>query len=289
MYQSLFQDDFAKELREVYRAALCNSEPDVAEKAVLEEYADCLTDEEDAAVFWLALAHEQWKAGCLTQQVKDQATYWSTHGAELRFTEAAIQCVMQKLHEPMPSPKKRMPPKNIYKDWNDGDVFRYEWADTDSLPPEWTDRTLYVQKIGTYHTGEKDEPIVWFKLSRVGEGGDELGAFQRAEFLPMYTFDEDYFSVERYSPESERAEYAFSAEQRPCAFNQKRQVPVYRCWLSVRKTDLKRFHFVGNDPEPQVPRNEYIPRFAMELELVLSKTLEQDVARANLHLKKYWK
>ena len=105
----------------------------------------------------------------------------------------------------------------------------------------------------------------------------------------MYTFDEDYFSVERCSPESERAEYAFSAEQRPYAFNQKLQVPVYRCWLSVRKTDLKRFRFIGNAPEPQVPRNEYIPRFAMELELVLSKTLEQDVARANLHLKKYWK
>ena len=289
MYQSLFQDDFAKELREVYRAALCNSEPDVAEKAVLEEYANCLADEEDAAVFWLALAHEQWKAGCLTQKGMEQAEYWSTHGAELRFTEAAIQRVMQKIHEPMPSPKKRMPPKNICKDWNNGDVFQYEWADTDSLPPEWTDRTLYVQKIGTYHTGEKDEPIVWFKLSRVGEGGDELGAFQRAEFLPMYTFDEDYFSVERCSPESERAEYAFSAEQRPYAFNQKLQVPVYRCWLSVRKTDLKRFRFIGNDPEPQVPRNEYIPRFAMELELVLSKTLEQDVARANVHLKKYWK
>lgn len=123
MYQSLFQDDFAKELREVYRAALCNSEPDVAEKAVLEEYANCLTDEEDAAVFWLALAHEQWKAGCLTQKGMEQAEYWSTHGAELRFTEAAIQCVMQKLHEPMPSPKKRMPPKNICKDWNNGDVF----------------------------------------------------------------------------------------------------------------------------------------------------------------------
>ena len=185
--------------------------------------------------------------------------------------------------------KKRMPPKNICKDWNNGDVFRYEWADTDSLPPEWTDRTLYVQKIGTYHAGEKDEPIVWFKLSRAGEGGDELGAFQRAEFLPMYPFDEDYFSVERCSPESERAEYAFSAEQRPYVFNQKLQVPVYRCWLSVRKTDLKRFRFIGNAPEPQAPANEYIPRFAMELELVLSKTLEQDVARANLHLKKYWK
>ena len=105
----------------------------------------------------------------------------------------------------------------------------------------------------------------------------------------MYTFDEDYFSVERCSPESERAEYAFSAEQRPYVFNQKLQVPVYRCWLSVRKTDLKRFRFIGNAPEPQAPANEYIPRFAMELELVLSKTLEQDVARANLHLKKYWK
>lgn len=75
MYQSLFQDDFAKELREVYRAALCNSEPDVAEKAVLEEYANCLADEEDAAVFWLALAHEQWKAGCLTQKGMEQAEY----------------------------------------------------------------------------------------------------------------------------------------------------------------------------------------------------------------------
>lgn len=289
MYRSLFQDDFAKELREVYTSALHNGGPDAAEKIMLADYKDCLEDDEDAAVFWLTLAHEQWKAGCLTQKVMKQAEDWSTHGAGLRFTEAAIQRVMQKIHSPMPSPKKRMPPKNICKDWNDGDVFRCEWADPDSLPPELADRTLYVQKIGTYHTGEKEEPIVWFKLSRAGEGGDELGAFQRAEFLPMDTFDENYLSVERCSPESERAEYAFSAEQRPYVFNQNLQVPVYRCWLSVRKMDLKRFHFVGNAPEPQVPRNEYVPRFAMELELVLSKTLEQDVTRAYQHLKKYWK
>ena len=49
------------------------------------------------------------------------------------------------------------------------------------------------------------------------------------------------------------------------------------------------YRSVGNAPEPQVPRNEYVPRFAMELELVLSKTLEQDVTRAYQHLKKYWK
>lgn len=287
MYQSLFQDDFAKELRKVYRAALCNSEPDTAEKIMLAD--DCLEDDEDAAVFWLTLAHEQWRAGCLTQQVMERAEYWSTHGAELRFTEAAIQHVMQKIYSPMLSLKKRMPPKNICKDWNNGDVFRYEWADPDSLALELADRTLYVQKIGTYHTGEKDEPIVWFKLSRAGEGGDELAAFQRAEFLPMYTFDENHLSVERCSPESERAEYAFSAEQRPYTFNQNLQVPVYRCWLAVRKMDWKRFHFVGNDPEPEVPQNEYVPRFAMELELVLAKTLEQNVTRAYLHLKRYWK
>ena len=46
---------------------------------------------------------------------------------------------------------------------------------------------------------------------------------------------------------------------------------------------------VGNAPEPEVPANEYVPRFAIELELVLSQTLEQDVTRAYLHLKKYWK
>lgn len=89
---------------------------------------------------------------------------------------------------------------------------------------------------------------MWFKLSRTGEGGDELEGFQRAEFLPMYTFDEDYLNMERSSPESERAEYAVSAEQRPYVFNQNLQVPVYRCWLSVRKMDLKWFHFVGNAP-----------------------------------------
>ena len=287
MYRNLFQDDFAKELREVYKAALCNSEPDAAEKAMLEEYADCLADEEDAAVFWLVLAHEQWKAGCLTQKVKNQATYWSTHGANLRFTEAAIQRVMQMIHEPMPSPKKRMPPKNICVDWNNGDVFRYDWSSPETLPPELASKTLYVQRIGTYHAGRNTDPIVWFKLSSHAENGSCLDTFRRAEFLPMYTFTEAYLSMDRISPESERAEYAFHIEQQAYSFNQKLQVLAYRCWLEVRKTDLKRFHFIGNDASPGAPSNEFIPKFSVELELLTSKTLEQDILRAYSHLENH--
>ena len=103
----------------------------------------------------------------------------------------------------------------------------------------------------------------------------------------MYTFTEAYLSMERISPESERAEYAFHTEQQAYSCNQKLQVLAYRCWFEVRKTDLKRFHFIGNDASPGAPSNEFIPRFAVELELLLSKTLEQDVLSAHLQLKKY--
>ena len=106
----------------------------------------------------------------------------------------------------------------------------------------------------------------------------------------MYTFDEDYFSVERCSPESERAEMPFLREQRPYAFNQKLQVPVYRCWLSGLQDGFEAVSFYRKTPRNRRRREMNIFRDSRwSWNLVLSKTLEQDVARANLHLKKYWK
>ena len=59
--------------------------------------------------------------------------------------------------------KRECRQKNICKDWNNGDVFRYDWSSPEMLPPELASKTLYVQRIGTYHAGRNTDPIVWFK------------------------------------------------------------------------------------------------------------------------------
>src|SRR4051794_18332600 len=67
----VFSDDLACEVRDQYRALLGDGRDGVAATdSLLDAFGEALADPDSAAVFWLALAVVQWRAGRIEERVK---------------------------------------------------------------------------------------------------------------------------------------------------------------------------------------------------------------------------
>lgn len=70
----IFSDDTAADVRDDWREAITDGlEPALATKKLVAAYRDVLDDEDEAAVFWLALAAVQARTGRLQDEVRDRA------------------------------------------------------------------------------------------------------------------------------------------------------------------------------------------------------------------------
>src|SRR5262245_19409500 len=70
----LFDDDFALDVRDAYIEALTSGvTSQQATDSLLEQFAPALTDEDEAQVFWMALAETQWNLGRLVDGVRARA------------------------------------------------------------------------------------------------------------------------------------------------------------------------------------------------------------------------
>jgi hypothetical protein len=81
----VFADDLACDVREQYRALLGDGQEGAASTdALLGIFHEVLTDEDSAAVFWLALAVAQWRVGRLEDRIKIRALEVIENGTALR-------------------------------------------------------------------------------------------------------------------------------------------------------------------------------------------------------------
>ena len=71
---AIFSDDTAADVRDAFTDFVAEglNAPDATARLV-QESTESLEDEDDAVVFWLALAATQWKLGRLTDDVRDRA------------------------------------------------------------------------------------------------------------------------------------------------------------------------------------------------------------------------
>ena len=70
----LYQDDLAEEVRTYYKDQLRRGKKgtDITQELILKN-SDVLSDEDEASVFWFALADTQWSLGRLENSVKMNA------------------------------------------------------------------------------------------------------------------------------------------------------------------------------------------------------------------------
>jgi len=138
---AIFSDDVAADVRDCFTDLIADglNSQDATERLVAES-KEILDDEDDALVFWLALAATQSKLGRLTNEVRDRALAVIDSGDELRrWAELSksdisrrkqhLLKLRQQLCGVQPKPKKLRPRQKSSTDFKPGDVVAYRVDD----------------------------------------------------------------------------------------------------------------------------------------------------------------
>ncbi len=131
---ALYSDDLASDVRESFLMLVGEgASPQKATKQLSAEYSDLEDDEEP--IFWIALAHTQWKYGKLIPSVKRRAVSLIKSGADLERWDSpsdrkkrsgVLAKVLAEIRSIPASPKKV---KKTFRDdteWKIGEVIGYE-------------------------------------------------------------------------------------------------------------------------------------------------------------------
>ena len=131
---AIFSDDTAADTRDAFTDFVAEGlSADDATARLVAESADILADEEEANVFWLAIAGTQWKLGRLIDSVRDRALKIIDSGADLRRWQdnrtseinqrkKHLAKLREQLLAPQPKQKKLKPFKKSATDFRPGDV-----------------------------------------------------------------------------------------------------------------------------------------------------------------------
>jgi hypothetical protein len=142
---AIFSDDLAADVRDVFTDFVADGlgVPEASNRLAA-EFDDALKDEDEASVFWLALAAVQSKLGRLTDDVRDKAAGVIDSGADLRRWQDAgesdiasrkkhLQKLRQQLLGPQSKPKKLRPRKKSSTGLQPGDVAAYRLDEKTSV------------------------------------------------------------------------------------------------------------------------------------------------------------
>ena len=227
---SIFSDDTAADIRDAFSNFIAEGLiPAVATDRLIAESADILADEEEANVFWLALAATQWKLGRLLDTVRDRAITAIDSGNDLRRwrdnpkseinqRKKHLAKLREKLLSPQPKPKKLKPLLKSSTDFKPGDVavFRLNeviairffvasiWRDRggtyadivllglDDEQPLNKKRFEYSDLLGPHFTMLSHEPsdsIVILRREFPLADADDLGCAWRDQRVPGHACD----------------------------------------------------------------------------------------------------
>lgn len=242
----LYQDDVAQEVRDYYKDQLHRGKtgPEITQE-LMEQYADFLSDPDDAPPFWFALADTQWNLGRLEESVRDEALRHIRDGYDLnRWEEAApslgrkrakvLETLEEKLLSPQP-PEKKISQYRLYRcEWNVGDVFAYQLNSEDARAAGVFGKYLYFVKAGedTWWPGHIVPNVYFYKI--VTDDLLPLEALRDVEYIPQAYY--------------------------PSVYIRKPEMPVlYLLTLlntSRRVIPKAHLHFLGNFPDLPRPDRE---------------------------------
>lgn len=157
--RKLYGNDVTSDVRDTYIDLLSEQESnEYAENETLNRYAEYLgTDEE--CLIWYALADTQWKAGRLSNNVKDNALkyietyeggeFWDAVKNGTYAWKSTLEELKKQIESPMPKEKKyRKVKPDIYNPWNVGDVYAYRFSTEYAKEKGLYGKYILMQKIG---------------------------------------------------------------------------------------------------------------------------------------------
>lgn len=241
----LYQDDIAEDVRDYYKDQLKRGKTNEGvTKELIEGNQDIVLDEDEAPVFWFALADTQWNLGRLLPFVKEKALEYLKSGSnlerwqkeainqrEFKVREKVLRELEQKLISPVP-PEKKISQYKLYKcEWNIGDIFAYKLESDYAKEKGLSNRFLLVRKV--------DEDIWW------------PGHVVPIVYTQITKDDKIPSSIE----EIINLEYVQTSRTNG--------LPEYLITMistSKRVIPIKKLVFIANSSDMPTPKDEYVPK-----------------------------
>ena len=242
----LYQDDVAEDVRDYYKDQLHRGKTgkEITQEMIAQN-EDIISDQDDAPVFWFALADTQWNLGRLEDFVKEQALNhiqdgydlkrWETENSQgAKIRERVLRELKEKLLSSQPAEKKISPYKLYHCEWKMGDIYAYELGGEYAKEMEMLGNYFYFIKVDEriWHPGHI-VPVVYFYWIT----GDKLMSLEE---LKTMDYIPQFFNPKAYKNNPDRK-------------------TLYRLTLlstSSRVIPKKRLTFIGNIKEVKRVDNE---------------------------------
>lgn len=243
----LYQSDTATDIKDEYieqlRSGKSNEE---IVNDMIAENEDIISDDEEAAEFWFALADTQWKYGRLLPYVKEKALeylnrtehldVWEEEGEkDYKARIKVLEELKQQLLSPMPEVKK-VSQFRIYKcEWKIGDVFAYKFTSKYSEEKGFYDKYIIFRKVseGVWCPGHVVPIIHVYKM--LYKDVPDIKYLNGLSYLPLSGFPE-YMDIK----------------------NEKIKYRVELLNTSPRVIPRNNLIYLGNIKEVLLPSNEVI-------------------------------
>lgn len=157
---AIFSDDTAADTRDTFTDFIAEGlTPAQATDRLIADSADLLDEEDDAGIFWLALAATQWRLGRLVDSVRDRAIEVIDSGADLRRWQDNPKAeinqrkkhlvkLREQLLTPQPKPKKVKALVKSSTDFKPGDVAAFRLDEVTAV--QFCVLHLWGDRGGTY-------------------------------------------------------------------------------------------------------------------------------------------
>jgi hypothetical protein len=198
----LYQSDTASDIKDEYTDQLRKGKGnEEIVNDMIAENEDILSDEEEAAEFWFALADTQWRYGRLLPYVKEKALEYLDRTEHLDVWEEAgekdykarvnvLEELKQQLLSPMPQEKK-VSQYRIYKcEWKIGDIFAYKFTSEYSEEKDFYGKYIIFRKVseGIWYPGHVVPIIHVYKM--LYRGVPDIKDINILSYLPLSGFPE---------------------------------------------------------------------------------------------------
>lgn len=249
----LYSDDVTRDVKDIYVDKLRRGKSGMqASKEMIAEFKWALDDEDDAPLFWFAMADTQWNYGRLQNEVKTQALYYLNDIKNLQRWEFENPKMFSKRKEVLNSLCKKImtqqpPEKKVslyhlhYCQWKIGDIYSYQ-LDGENAKKRGIDGChllFYKVAESTWWPGHVI-PVVYIKLTKNDEIPKTREEIEKLEYIQESILDSNDFP-DLTPPDKE---FVMEIKENIC--------PVY--WRNVEETILEKY-FLYNKKENVIYQN----------------------------------
>ena len=282
----LYSDDVTEDVRGIYVDKLHRgNNGEQASKEMIAEFEWAWSDEDDAPVFWFAMADMQWNYGRLQEEVKKKALYylndmknlqrWEYENLKMSEKRKQVLNELRKKLNTLQPPEKKVSQYRLYHcQWKVGDMYAYQLEGEYAKERGLNGKYLLFYKIAEsiWWPGHVI-PVVYIKLTENNEIPKTREELEKLEYIQASVLNSNDFSdkfiIDAHGKwknrDFEADEYGY--------------LSIYRFQLisTSKKSIPKKLSYIGNFLNLTPPDKEFIMEIKENIRPIDWKKVEEDV------------